>query len=205
MPKKTTKTEYPFYYPGSGVAAARKSMSVLVCFKEEPSKELQEKLLKNRPQPFDTSKWTDSCLEVSHDSDSLSWVVAAYESSSTEPSGEEANSSQWKAFNNEMDEWLLACHKLCPIFVVIKPVDDEYWTEFNKWHEWSMEKIPEYLPQLSEGLNKKLEYFLSNLGFLWTNYFYDRSLAEQKKILNELPKEVNVLLEKYSGSKIEPK
>ena len=132
-------------------------MSCMVCFEKPVPKQARAALEKGVPSPlagyFD---WKDKQLVFGNDDDSLQWVVRATydhvrdEDDEYEPDPELPSEAMWKEFNGELDKWLLGVHSKHPIALVIKPIDEEYSTATDAWHDWSCERIPSHVLPLAE-------------------------------------------------------
>jgi hypothetical protein len=73
-------------------------------------------------------------------SDALQWGVRAQYDGVRDD-------AMWNSSNAELDRWLLDVHANHPVSLFVKPIDDEYPTEIDAWHDWSCERVPtEALP-----------------------------------------------------------
>jgi hypothetical protein len=135
-------TDFPFPYVGHGVAAARKTMTCFVCFAGEVPKGKRAAIQSGIPSPLaGFFKWTKDTVLFGNDDDSLSWVVRATYGSE-DGRGGEARDAEWEAFNAELHAWAKRVHCEHPILFVFQPIDEEYSTVTDAWHEWSLLHAP---------------------------------------------------------------
>jgi hypothetical protein len=60
-----------------------------------------------------------------------------------------AASSRVRRFNEDIDAWLTAAHRHCPVLAAHRAQDTEAGgTELSDWHAWSVQRLPELLPAL---------------------------------------------------------
>jgi hypothetical protein len=117
-------------------------------------------------------------LVFGNDNDSLQWIIRAFYESTPDDSDAEIDdempsTAMWTAFNAEINAWLMATHEEHPISLFIKPIDEEYGTETNEWHDWSCERIPELALPIVQALGKKLEpvaRYLEELYDVWLGH-----------------------------------
>ncbi|HUS29757.1 MAG TPA: hypothetical protein VMZ53_14735 [Kofleriaceae bacterium] len=182
---------HPFPYVGSGIAAARKAMSCMVCFANPVPKAARAAIEKGAPSPlagfFD---WNDKLLVFGNDDDSLQWVVRATydhirdEDDEFEPDPELPSEAMWKEFNAELDRWLLRVHAKHPIALVIKPIDEEYSTATDAWHDWTCERIPSLVLPLAE---KQLdEHSAQYIAEMWRMWIEGQPFDTQQKLVAAL-------------------
>jgi len=179
---------HPFPYVGSGIAAARKTMSCFVAFKAAVPKTVRKQLEQGVPQPLaGWFTWHDKTLTFGNDDDSLQWTVrAAYdhvEDDEHEPDPEMPSAAMWRAFNTELDQWLLALHAKHPIALVVKPIDEEYSTETDAWHEWSCERIPEDVLPIVAALDKDAATYVAQI---WRAWVETQPFDKQQEIVGAL-------------------
>ncbi len=187
------KGEHPFPYVGSGTAAARKHMELWVCFRDDVPKKARAEIQANVPAVVgEYFNWFDRVLVFGHDSDSLQWVVrAAYDGVVDETDDHEADdelpsAAMWKAFNTDIDKWLLDVHARFPVALFVKPIDEEYSTDTDAWHDWSCERIPtDVLPVVNE-LGKKHEPVGTYLAQTWRSWVEDQPYERQKELVAAL-------------------
>jgi hypothetical protein len=185
---------YPFPYIGSGIAAARKEMECFACFRAPVARGERAAIEAGVPGPLaGFFHWSERALAFGHAADSLQWVVRAHydqvvdEDDEYEPDPELPSEAQWKAFNAELDAWLLDVHARHPITVFVKPIDEEYSTATDAWHEWTCERIPtEALPALAE-LGKRHAGVATYAARLWRAWAEHQPRERQQLLIAALP------------------
>jgi tetratricopeptide (TPR) repeat protein len=137
---------YAFPYVGHGTAAARKHMECTVVFTTDVQAAERTKWAEALPDVMtDFARWQGRVLTFGN-MGSLQWAVrAAYDhvsdpDSAFEDDPELPSPAQWRAFNGDIDEWLMAVHDAHPVALFVKPIDTEYGTDTDAWHEWTMER-----------------------------------------------------------------
>jgi hypothetical protein len=198
--------EHPFPYVGSGIAAARKTMECFVCFRAPVPKAERAALETGVPGPLaGFFHWSERALAFGHADDSLQWVVRAHydhvadEDDEHEPDPELPSDAQWRALSSELDAWLLGVHARHPIAVVVKPIDEEYSTATDAWHEWSCERIPtEALPAL-EALGKRHAAVATYVADTWRAWAAEQSVIQQRELLAALPEAARAALARHDA------
>jgi len=128
-------TGFPFAYFGEGLAAARKSMGLIVAFARPPAR---RRALAKLPSVFTHVTWLSAAVvEVVHVGALEGAVARTYPKRGPRAEDGEATVEQWKRFNRAIDRWLIDAHGTDPVRFVIKPADEEYGTAFGRWHRWS--------------------------------------------------------------------
>ncbi len=198
--------EHLFLYVGSGIAAARKTMSCWACFDTAVPESARAPLVAGIPAPLAESiTWDGRVLQFSHDSDSLQWVVRAHYADVVDPDDDHEvdpelpSGAMWKAFNAELDAWLLRVHAQHPVTLFVKPIDDEYQTEVDDWHAWSCEQIPTRALPLVTGLGKRQAWQAESLAQQWRGWAEDQPVARQQELLAALPVEARELLDEHGA------
>ncbi|HEY5933955.1 MAG TPA: hypothetical protein VIU61_04955, partial [Kofleriaceae bacterium] len=135
-----------------------------------------------------------------HDSDSLQWVVrAAYADAADDDElvdPELPSDAMWRAFNADLDRWLLGVHAKQPIALFVKPIDEEYSTETNEWHDWTCERIPvDVLPIVNE-LGKAHEGVASYAAGSWRAWVEDQPYERQVELVATLTDEARAELKR---------
>jgi hypothetical protein len=197
---------HPFPYVGSGIAAARKAMECFVCFRAPVPKAARAELERGVPAPLaGFFHWSPRALVFGHADDSLQWVVRAHyehvvdEDDEHEPDPELPSEAQWKALNAELDAWLLGVHARHPVAAFVKPIDEEYSTATDAWHEWSCERIPtEVLPALAD-LGKRHAGVAAYVAELWRAWAQDQPVDRQRALVAALPAEARAALEQHDA------
>ena len=183
-------------------------MWCMVCFEDSVPKKARADLEKGVPSPlagyFD---WKDKHLVFGNDDDSLQWVVrATYDHVQEEddeyaPDPELPSDAMWKAFNAELDRWLLGVHAAHPIALVIKPIDEEYSTATDAWHDWSCERIPSQVLPIAEKLDNETAQYVADM---WRAWVEEQPFEAQQKLVDGLaPGEKKVLAKR--GVLVDPK
>ena len=197
---------HPFPYVGSGIAAARKTMSCWACFDPPVPVSVRAQLVAGIPAPLAESiAWDGRVLQFGHDSDSLQWVVRAHYAHVVDPDDDHEadpelpSDAMWKAFNAELDAWLLRVHAQHPVALFVKPIDEEYQTEVDDWHAWSCEQIPTRALPLVTGLGKDRAWLAQYLAQLWHGWAEEQPLARQHELLAALPVESRELLDEHDA------
>ena len=185
--------QHPFPYVGSGIAAARKHMELWVCFRDDVPKAARKEIEARIPEVVGGYfNWMDRVLVFGHDDDSLQWVVrAAYanahdESDEHEADDEMPSRSMWKAFNADIDKWLLDVHAKHPVALFVKPIDEEYSTDTDEWHDWSCERIPTDVLPVVDKLGKKHAPVGTYLAQMWRGWVEDQPYERQKELVDAL-------------------
>ena len=184
---------HPFPYVGSGIAAARKHMELWACFRDDVPKAARAEIAAGIPEVVrGYANWFDRVLVFGHDADSLQWMVrAAYDhvtddSDDHEVDDEMPSAAMWKAFNADIDAWLLATHAKQPVALFIKPIDEEYSTATDAWHDWSCERIPTEALPVVETLGKKHAPVGTYLAQMWRSWVEDQPYERQKALVAAL-------------------
>ncbi|MFN0251945.1 MAG: TPR end-of-group domain-containing protein [Kofleriaceae bacterium] len=184
---------HPFPYVGSGIAAARKHMELWVCFRDDVPKAARKAIEAKVPEVVGGYfNWFDRVFVFGHDDDSLQWVVrAAYADAHDEADEHEADDempsdAMWKAFNADIDKWLLDVHAKHPVAVFVKPIDEEYSTSTDAWHDWSCERIPTAVLPVVNQLGKKHEPVATYLAQMWRSWALDQPFERQQELVAAL-------------------
>jgi hypothetical protein len=184
---------HPFPYVGSGIAAARKHMELWVCFRDDIPKAARKAIETKVPEVVGGYfNWFERVFVFGHDDDSLQWVVrAAYadahdDSDEHEADDEMPSESMWKAFNADIDKWLLELHATHPVAVFVKPIDEEYSTSTDAWHDWSCERIPTDVLPVVNALGKQHAPVGTYLAQMWRSWVEDQPLERQKELVAAL-------------------
>jgi hypothetical protein len=163
----------------------------MVCFEKPVPEGLRASLVKGVPSPlagfFD---WNGKTLVFGNDDDSLQWVVrAAYdhvrdEDAAYEPDPELPSEAMWEELNTELDRWLLGVHAKHPIALVIKPIDEEYSTATNAWHDWTCARIPSHvLPLAEKQLDDRTAQYVAEM---WRAWVEGQPFEHQEKVVSSL-------------------
>jgi hypothetical protein len=194
---------HPFPYMGSGTAAARKQMELWVCFRDAVPKTARKQIEAGVPKVVGGYfNWSDRVLVFGHDDDSLQWVVrAAYdhvadEADDHEDDPEMPSDAMWKAFNADIDTWLLGAHAIHPVALFVKPIDEEYSTETDAWHDWSCERIPTDALPIVGALGKKHEEVGTYLAEMWRSWVEDQTFERQQELVAALTEAARAELRK---------
>jgi hypothetical protein len=104
-----------------------------------------------------------------------------------EPDPDLPSEAQWAALSAELDAWLLGVHARHPVAAVVRPIDEEYSTATDAWHEWSCERIPtEVLPALEEQ-GKPYAAVAAYVADLWRTWAEGQSRDRQRELVAALP------------------
>lgn len=184
---------HPFPYVGSGTAAARKHMELWVCFRDVVPKAARKAIEAKVPEVVGGYfNWFDRVLVFGHEDDSLQWVVrAAYadavdETDEHDADDEMPSAAMWKAFNADIDKWLLDVHATHPVAVFVKPIDEEYSTDTDEWHDWSCERIPTDVLPVVDKLGKKHAPVGTYLAKMWRSWVEDQPFERQQELVAAL-------------------
>lgn len=194
---------HPFAFVGSGIAAARKNMSCWVCFRDAVPKAKRSAIEGAVPEVVrGWFKWRDRVLELGNDDDSLQWSVrAAYEhvvdeDEDFEPDPEMPSAAMWKQLNADIDAWLLSVHEHHPIEIVVKPIDEEYLTETDAWHDWTCARIPNAVLPVIEQVDRDVARYVAEI---WNAWVQEKSFDEQMAVISALGDAEKKALKKYKA------
>lgn len=197
---------HPFPYVGSGIAAARKTMSCWACFEAAVPVAARGHVVLGIPAPLaEHIGWDGRVLQFGHDSDSLQWVVRAHYADVVDPDDDHEadpelpSDAMWKAFNAELDAWLLGVQVQHPLALFVKPIDDEYQTAVDDWHAWSCEQIPTRALPLVTALGTDHAWLAQYLAQLWRTWAEEQPLARQEELLSVLPATARELLDEHDA------
>ena len=178
-------------------------MSCWVCFRDAVPKAKRSAIENAVPEVVrGWFKWRDRVLEVGNDDDSLQWSVrAAYEhvvdeDEDFEPDPEMPSTAMWKQLNADIDAWLLSIHAAHPIEIVVKPIDEEYSTETDAWHDWSCERIPTAVLPKVEEVDVEVARYIAEM---WKAWVQEKSFDEQLAVVAALGPAERKALKKYKA------
>jgi hypothetical protein len=202
-PALAATAPHPFVHVGAGVSAARKSWWLAIALRD-PLEALAASAIKSLalPKALDTLEARPGrhVVLAAHDADSLQWVVAtSYPGPGPRADQGEPTDVQWRAFNADVDAFLLRIHALAPVAVVVRTVDDEYSTELSDWHTWSCRELPRYLPFLGAAFTAKDDDWLEQASDLFRAWLATLPLDEQKHLLAHIGVDARAVLKKHGG------
>lgn len=178
-------------------------MSCWVCFRDAVPKAKRSAIESAVPEVVrGWFKWRDRVLELGNDDDSLQWSVrAAYEhvvdeDEDFEPDPEMPSAAMWKQLNADIDAWLLGIHATHPIEIVVKPIDEEYSTETDEWHDWSCARIPTVLLKKVEEVDVEVARYVAEM---WKAWVQEKSFDEQLAVVSGLGPAEKKPLKKYKA------
>jgi len=164
---------YPFPFLGAGLASYFEWGGLYVWFEDPPPRSARAKLLKKIPEPFrHDAEWGGSVLHASSgDQFTNLHICSAYArlGDPDDPNDDDdddfdgfgvgqpfPNSKQSKAFEADINKWLLALHRDHPIAFVARREDGEAGgTELDAWHRWSLTRFADViLPRIEEHIRK---------------------------------------------------
>src|SRR4029078_2776084 len=132
-----------------------------------PDESQKKEIIKNHPKPLVNLKWQGQVLYISSNGDFLPQAIADhYKRLSTDIQDPKGTNNQWIAYNKDIEEWLLRSHKVSPILIAIKFVDEEYSTIYDNWHEWSIENIENYLSDVLKMAGDKRDALIYTTCFM---------------------------------------
>lgn len=178
-------------------------MSCWVCFRDAVPKAKRSAIESAVPEVVrGWFKWRDRVLELGNDDDSLQWSVrAAYEhvvdeDEDFEPDPEMPSAAMWKQFNADIDAWLLGVHASHPIELVVKPIDEEYSTETDAWHDWTCARIPTVVLPVVEEVDVEVARYVAEM---WKAWVQEKSFDEQLAVVSGLGPREKKALKKYKA------
>ena len=100
-----------------------------------------------------------------------------------EPDPEMPSAAMWKQFNADIDAWLLGVHAHHPIEIVVKPIDEEYSTETDAWHDWTCARIPTAVLPKVEEVDVEVARYVAEM---WKAWVQEKSFDEQLAVVGRL-------------------
>lgn len=178
-------------------------MSCWVCFRDAVPKAKRSAIENAVPAVVrGWFKWGERVLEFGNDDDSLQWTVrGAYEhvteeDEDHEPDPEMPSAAMWKQLNADIDAWLLDLHTKFPIEIVVKPIDEEYSTETDAWHDWTCARIPAAVLPAVEQVDVDVARYVAEM---WKAWVQEKSFDEQLAVVNNLGAAEKKALKKYKA------
>jgi hypothetical protein len=181
---------HPFPYVGSGVAEARRAMECWLCFRDEVPPGARKQVERGIPGPLTGYlRWFERVLVFGNDDDSLQEAVrATYDGLAggirkVKPGV--PSRKMWRAFNADLDGWLLGVHARHPIALFVKPIEPDA-TSADAWHDWSCEHIPDLaLPTIAE-LGEPHADVGDYLAQVWRAWAEGRPFEHQRALMAAL-------------------
>lgn len=158
MKPRTTALEFPFF--GAGKASYFEWAEVHICFARKPSKIEQEDITKRVPPPLQESiKFSGHHVYVSAGQFAHVGIAETYPGDADPKDESQWDDGRWffaaigqvEAFNADIEAWLHASHKICPILASYRMEDCESGgTELSDWHRQSVDRSAEVIERLGE-------------------------------------------------------
>ncbi|WP_433243138.1 hypothetical protein ACQPYK_39315 [Streptosporangium sp. CA-135522] len=154
---------FPFPFFGAGEAGYYMWAEVHVRFGREPTSSQREVIVDTVPPPLRGAvDWCDGRqLMVASGLFLHGAVVRAYPAreGETDRVGEDgwlyAAPSRISALNAGIEAWLRRIHLECPILAAYRAEDlDGGGTRLSPWHDWSLTRLPDFMPELERLLDR---------------------------------------------------
>lgn len=142
---------------------------------------------------------------------SLQWAVrAAYEhvsdpDSEFDDDPELPSPAQWRAFNEAIDAWLMAAHDNHPITLVVKPIDTEYGTSTDAWHDWTMDRALSHVVPILDAAGQACAETSAYVTSLWQarQDSLDAPAEQPGPTIDELEAAWHALLAEDTGERLD--
>jgi hypothetical protein len=167
-----TSWSFPFF--GAGEATYFEWAELHVLFEREPSEAERAAIEQDVPLALcDSKDWEGAALMVASDQFAHAAIAQQFarEDDEDEDDDEEddddddddddeygsrwffASSAAVHRFNEAIEAWLQAAHAIVPIVLAFRREDGESGgTELSPWHAWSVQRLPDMLPQLRDAI-----------------------------------------------------
>ncbi len=162
---------YPFPFVGAGLASYFEWGGLYVWFEDPPPRSARAQLLKKIPEPFrHDAEWGGSVLHASSGDQFTNLHICSAYGKLGDPDDDDdyddfegfgvgqpfPNDAQSKAFEADINNWLLALHRKHPIAFVARREDSEAGgTKLDAWHRWSLTRFADViLPRVEEHIRK---------------------------------------------------